>query len=86
VATPERLFRKKLSNASLSFAVALGFKTNPVAGESRRFPFIPLAEKPIIIGMTTDPEPQQSVINFNAQSTVMKTHASRPESPNLLEL
>jgi hypothetical protein len=50
-------------------------------GEDLRLP-----EQPVVVGMSTDPEPDHIAIVFYGHGTVMDTDMDRPETSHLLEM
>lgn len=45
-----------------------------------------LAEKLVVFGVASDPEPKQPILYFNREGTMVKTNADRPIFANLLEM
>ena len=44
------------------------------------------AKQPIVVGMATNPEPDEAIRCFDGQSAVVSTDPSRPEPADLLEV
>jgi hypothetical protein len=44
------------------------------------------SDESVIFGVSSDPEPKNTIGHANAKSSVMKTNASRPKSVNLFEM
>ncbi len=45
-----------------------------------------LANQRIVLGMRSDPEPENAIRNVHSERTIVIPHAHRPKSPNLLEM
>jgi hypothetical protein len=45
-----------------------------------------LAKQPIVVGMTADPEPDESIGRFDGQRSVVGANPRRPEATNFLEV
>lgn len=45
-----------------------------------------LAKQPIVVGMTADPEPDESIGRFDSQSSVVSADPGRPEPADFLEV
>lgn len=46
----------------------------------------PISDHGIVVGVRTDPEPQEAFINPKSQRAIARTNAKRPEAAHLLQL